>query len=290
MKIFKHMAKNGIELTIEAKVIDKKIYITVKGDGIEHKSPLSSRVRGNVLYLFRCYYKGKTVSGIQDIKGLQEWYDSAKKEIDRQERIERIKQLRLAKKEKNVIVNWHSTYSFSSSNAYINTLFNKINNYTIKEEEKIKNAMKLKDKYMGDYSIEETYEAKSEDLQKAVKDILKQRDAKEKKKIKEEIEKLEKRIKDKDVPYYNLKLIDRDLSTGLSYYTFIDKVSKKDFSKVYEYFEYIENGKGDVDFMYGTKFKGYATIAPEKVVEILYPNWIDLGIDKLKKEIRKLKG
>ena len=92
----------------------------------------------------------------------------------------------------------------------------------------------------------------------------------------------------------NMRLIDTDKTTKKSYWTFLEKIPRSDYNKVREYFTFLDTNKGDIEPAFGVSFRGFATTEPEKVCDILYPDWREKGrqryeeaIEAYKKELRQ---
>jgi len=281
-----NIVRNGVELKIICKLEDDEISILVEGEGIKHDYPKASKVLNGTLYLNDCTYKGKKLSGIRDVEGLQEWYDEAKKIIEEKEKAKLEEEIKKDKEVKEVEFSIDTYYGVHTSNEYLKSLgFNNLSEKEIKELEKIGKRV---DVDMGDYNITSYYVAPMDKLVLFLKDVKAKRKEDKIKDLEKRISEIKDRIENKNVPYKNIYFVDVDLSSGISYYTFAKRVDIKDFNKVRKYFEYIKPYENDYDPMYGSKFKGYATRNPEKVCDILYPGWREEGLEKLKKELEVL--
>ena len=274
------------------------IKIEVSGvDGITHNYPHASKVnqKGDLL-LRNCKFKNKPINGIGNLKGILEWYTEAREKVEvRKEELKK-EEIENAKKESMVEFTVHTSYGFGTANAYISHLLDgKFNDYEKASLIVAKLGIENYDVDMGDYSITCYYRADANALANAIKEIkaemLEAKNAEEAKNKAKEIADLKERISNKNVPYQNLYVVDKCLSTGLSHYTFIERVSKDDFNRARKYFDFVDTTRGGSDYfdpMYGTKFKGYTTTNPNAVMDILYPNWVENGLVKLKERLEQL--
>jgi len=106
---------------------------------------------------------------------------------------------------------------------------------------------------------------------------------------KEQIKEQIKKLKTETTSTY---LVDKDLVTGLSWFTLTKRVDKKTWKSVSHFFTYIDTTyhSDDFDSMYESKFKGYATIKPAEVDAILCKDKeeIEEKIKKLEEELAKI--
>lgn len=84
----------------------------------------------------------------------------------------------------------------------------------------------------------------------------------------------------------NMWLIDTDKKTQKSYWTFLEKIPRSDYGKVKEYFTFLDTKRGDIEPILGVSFRGFATTEPEKVCDILYPDWREKGKQRYEEAIK----
>jgi len=287
-KEFNHTTATGKEVVIKAWISDRGlINIEVIGEGLTHKYPHTSTIRDGVLYTRYLKYGRNNIAGLKDIpEELEKWYKEAKELLKREEKEKERKEIEEAKKAKDIELLHHTTYGFSSSNAYVSSVLKKLDVKTKKEEQRIINLAEQTDVYMGDYSIETTYKISMKDFEKAIKAIKELRAKQEEAKKEKEIEEIKNKLENDDLPIKNMCNIGTDMSTGIKYYTFCKRVDIDSFNKVRHLFEFIKDGEDDVDM--GNGFKGYATRSPDEVANILYPNWREEAREELKNKLQKL--
>jgi len=295
-KVFKKEAPIGtVEIIAKYDEEENKTSIEVRGEGITHKSPEASYVGSDgVLYVRDAKYKRKKLSGIRDVIGLKEWWDEVQKIIKEKEEEKKRQEIERDKKKKFTRLSINTYLGAYSNNNYINMLLDEM------DKEKVGSFIQkeFKDKYveteMGDYTYTEIYEIETDRLAEFLKKLkiqLEKMDKEDKlKSLEKNLKRIEEKIKKGKVPYKNLIAIDVDLVTGRTFYKLEERIPLEDFNKVRKYFEYIsETPSEEFDPMSGTRYRGWATTQPEKVCDILYPEWREEGMKYLKEEYERIK-
>lgn len=266
------------------------IYLNVIVDDFIDKYPHRNYIKDNTLFIANGKYKSKKIAGINDIPDeLSNWYKEAKQYIENLKNEKELAEIEESKKDEFIEISNHSSYGLSTSNMFanskINSLDKKYAKIILKEAEKV--GVDL-----GDYSITEDYKISMEQFLVNLEELERFKIVEKDKAKAKKIEKLEKDIEEKNIGYKNIVFVDSDLCTGLTYYTFVNRVDKNDFNKVRHLFKYIDTTfrSDEFDSMYDSNFKGYATTKPEEVCNILYENWKDELIYKKIEELKILKG